>query len=239
VKAASLLLAGALATSALPFDRCGAALVIDQQHDVGAYDLPFGTSATGTMQNVPAWQTFTSALTGKLARVDLGLYALLTSPTGPLTVEITETAQGKPDLTAAGLLASRTVHPQDVPVSLHPELGALDEYFSVSVDFAAAQLDVSPGQQLAIVLRSLSGRPEYFWWTNPPGHIDGYTRGAMDPSTATFWDAQFRTVVDVVPEPVSSLLAGIACLTLSLAHRGRIPPRLRLSRAPSQRAPLK
>jgi hypothetical protein len=189
--------------------RCPAALVVDQEYDVGVLPYMNGTTAVGIKDTSPAWQTFTVGITGQLARVDLGVYATLSQPL-PLIVEVTSTVGDQPNLTPAGVLASRTVAASEIPVLATP--GAVDEYFSLSVDFSAELLDVTAGEHLAIVVRTDLDSIVYSWWVNQGEVIDGYPGGKSILPTLGFRDSQFRTVVDVVPEPstVGLCLTGAA-----------------------------
>jgi hypothetical protein len=199
--------------------RCPAALVVDQVYDVGVLPYDDGTTAVGIKDTSPAWQTFTVGIAGQLAKVDLGVYATL-SQSVPLTVGITSTNGGQPDLTPAGLLASRTVEASEVPVI--PAPGEVDEYFSLSVDFSAELLDVAAGEHLAIVVRTDLDSLVYSWWVNKGEAVDGYPGGKSVLPALAFRDSQFRTVVDTVPEPATLTLAGLALFGAIASRRRRL-----------------
>lgn len=72
------------------------ALILDQIHDVQAQQIPdgfgYGVGATG-------WQSFTVGISGRLTRIDLGVFSHYL-PNDPLTVLITHLQNGSPDLSA-------------------------------------------------------------------------------------------------------------------------------------------
>lgn len=194
---------------------CTAAPVVDQSYNVGALPYTDGTTSMGVTDASPAWQTFTVGATGLLSSVELGAYAT-SGQAGALIVQLTSTLGDQPNLTPAGLLASRTVPASLVPVLASP--GTLDEYFSLSVDFAADLLGVTAGERLAIVLRTELDS-QYDWWVNKGEAIDGYAGGRASLSALGFRDSQFRTFVDAVPEPATIAIAMTALMGMVATRR--------------------
>jgi hypothetical protein len=160
-------------------------------------------------------QTFTVGLAGSLTRIDLQL-GRDASANQPLQFELRTTSGGLPNLTPQALLFSTSINPSAVPV-----LTTTTPY-TLSVDLSSAPPEVTPGEQLAILLTS--GTDYWYLWTTGYWPSDFYTAGsavkrpygAADWQLIDGWDSGFRTWV-TVPEPVSLLPIGL--LLLAFRHR--------------------
>lgn len=164
-------------------------------------------------------QTFTVGALGNLDRVDI-LISQSDSPP-PLIIDIWAINDGLPALNTGSALASVLLWAPVVPL-----------YFPgwVSVDFSGSPVPVTPGQQLALVLRpsypSRDGQ-EYRWVGGGGGGL--YTGGAAYywTSLSAEWapmrggsapdpmDYGFRTYVTPVPEPAALQLFG-GCVVFGL-----------------------
>ena len=213
-----------IAASLLCF-RTAPAATLDQSHVIQPDP---SVAAYGRVHQAVDWaQTFTVGLAGRLDRVDLQVFRDVTepSPTVPLRVEIRGTSAGIPAATDAAVLASATLAPESVPLDA---AGLPKPVQLTAVDLSASNLNVSPGEVLAIVLRSGTANPGYEWQFQPtPGN--GYAGGVKFLQTrppATGFNAEhpdtdfgFQTYV-TVPEPPAALWLAAAG-TLGLARVGR------------------
>jgi hypothetical protein len=210
---AMLSLATAVALAAGTSKSAEAALILDQSH--GTLPPP---NAGGFINNggIDIAQTFTVGITGILGRVEVAVTRLATT-TGPLSVEIRPVIGGFPNPLNAPILADGLVFPADVPNG--PTFGF------VGVDLLSDNLVVTPGDVLAIVLRSDTAAGGYAW---------GYTAGdpyagghaffrAHNPGTDPFLpgggDQFFRTFVAPVTEPGSLALLALSLVALGFTRR--------------------
>jgi hypothetical protein len=187
----------------------------------------------GFLHNVNAdydWaQTFTVGLSGQLTRVDVPVTKEAATTILPLRVEVRRTtASGSPTSDNAGLLASASL-----AASLFPTYEQSDPQnpFWISADLSAANLRVSPGDVLAIVLHSDEPNDPfvrgYYWRSYPQGLDDypggdafrRYQGGAFERMTANVaTDSGIRTYV-LVPEPAAGLASLAAAFALLRRRR--------------------
>ena len=205
------------------------------------------SSPGGFLHNVNAaadWaQTFTVGLAGQLTRVDLEVVKEATTTTLPLRVEVRRTTPaGFPGADDVDVLATGSIAASLLPT--YQESGPPNPFWA-PVDLTGANLRVSPGDVLALVLRSSEPNEPfqrgYMWWSYPQGRdeypggdafrrFQGGTFERMTGNVAT--DSGFRTYV-LVPEPaaVATMLAAASAVLL----RRRRPNRLALSGAEAAR----
>jgi hypothetical protein len=164
-------------------------------------------------------QTFTVGLPGLLTRIDLQL-GRNADTSLPLQVEICRTSGGLPDMSPQALLYSTSIAASAVPVQ------TWSDSFSVSVDLSSALIQVTPGDQLAVLLTTADGN--WYNWTTHYWPDDIYPAGTAVklayPSApnwiqVTGYDSGFQTWVTAVPE--SSTLLPLAFLILAAHHRFR------------------
>jgi hypothetical protein len=195
-----------------------AAPVVDQQFVPNEITLnaTFGTFNPNTVKLA---QTFTVGLTGQLTEVDVAIVQFSVTP-GNVFLEIRPTlADGSPGLDPT-FLAQTTVPAANVPSGFDPSNPL------TAFDLTAANLQVTAGEQLAIVVYA-NFPGALFTWVGATGNL--YPRGSyfseQPPPDSWFgqpdWDLDFRTFVDAapVPEPgtLSLLVTGLGAL---LAYRG-------------------
>lgn len=205
--------------------------VLDQQLNPASYPVDDLVSAGfGGTQNLA--QTFTVGITGTLTEVDVSVERFAFSPpTGTLYLQIRTTTGGVPAADPSYLLQA------SVPESSLPIAG---NYGFVAFDVASAGLQVTQGEQLAIVLLA----PDF---ANPVSWIgvqgDHYPAGAAFveqepdygwiPNGPSGTDYGFQTYVASVPEPSTLTLLSIAGLA-GLAFAARRRTSLDRSHAPDR-----
>jgi hypothetical protein len=197
-----------------------AAGVLDQQLNPANYppdDLV--NAGFGGTQNLA--QTFTVGITGTLSEVDVSVERFAFSPpTGTLYLQIRSTTAGVPAADPSFLVQA------SVPESSLPVAG---NFGFVPFDVSSAGLQVTQGEQLAIVLLA----PDF---ANPVSWIgvqgDFYPAGSAFveqepgfgwiPNGPSGTDYGFQTFV-AIPEPSTLSMAGLACLVgLARASRRRM-----------------
>lgn len=180
-----------LASLALVPARAAATPILDQSAGADSAKDFGGANITGVAQ------TFTVGIEGILSRVDL-LLLRYRSELEPVHIEI---RRNLTDLTDASLLARVSLDPTVVPP--YPGGGWL------SIDFSPFGLQVTPGEQLALVIRYPI--PTLYVWGVTVGDIyaGGHSYFFMnDQWNLGGGDQHFRTYVTPVPEPgVLALLA--------------------------------
>jgi hypothetical protein len=177
--------------------------VLDQNYPV----VPdaFGAEVSSVINRA---QTFTVGITGKLDRLELELFRGA-NPTAPLVAEFRKTlADGSPDVSAAGLLATAAFDTSLIPTT----------FFTTDftgVNLGSQAFSVTKGQLLAICMTSAttsSSTTDYYWATADSAANPRYPNGqaffrlaGSSYSPASTQDSSFRTFV-AVPEPSSLLL---------------------------------
>lgn len=220
--AASVLLSGA--------DRLEAAPILDQQYLVSPLGAFAVIEGTNTDFRVEEAQTFTAGLSGLLHSVEIQVARNSASTIDDLLLDIRGTSGGAPLESDGSALASVAIPASSVPI------GSSSAAF-ISVDVSSFGIFVSPGDELAIVLQTLS--PFGYAWPvktfGSPLYPGGarYVRGPLiGLPTWTFQathDQAFRTFVDTeilpaVPEPSSFGLLATGVLALSVYRRRQKRP---------------
>jgi hypothetical protein len=206
----------------------GRAATLDQSHVIQPDPT---TAAYGHVNEAgDRAQTFTVGLGGRLDRLDLQVFRAQTEPLlVPLRVEIRGTSGGVPLPDDAPVLASAALAPESVP---YWNNGVSQPVVLTPVDLSASNLVVSPGDVLAIVLRSSApaGSLAYAWQFQPtPG--GGYAAGTpfsrerpVDGETFRAEHAQtdrgFQTYV-TVPEPAAAALLLLLVVPAIVGRRRR------------------
>lgn len=201
---------------------CHGAEVLDQSNFVPPDDA---YSALVSRDDLRAGQVITVGLTGKLSRVELGLFRERDLPE-PAFVDIAKTLNGVPDFTPAGRLATIEVNPQQLPYPFGFPAVAIPQY-TISLDFSSSELEFVAGDTFAIIMRASTNG--YAWWTshetrNPYAGGDAFHLFTFNNQLVHFTnvDTHFRTYMTVeVPEPSMFVVSVSAVLGLSLM-RSRI-----------------
>jgi hypothetical protein len=188
-------------------------------------------SSHGIVSDFRFAQTFRVGTSGLLAQVDVQVHSYAGYPhnpdllTKPLVFRLnTVLPSGFPSSTT---LASVTIPGDQVPLSSPPNL--------VSLDLTAANIEVTAGQKLAILLSTAlpappRGQPpvaSYGWFFLPEnGYADGTSWYSFQFNrwVQQDYDLGFQTYVTPVPEPSSFALLGLGAALLL-----RLRPRLRPS----------
>jgi hypothetical protein len=207
-----------VALSALGFSRCHGIMVIDQINAIPTGD-DFGTMVTES--GLRASQVVTAGVAGRLSRIDLGLFRERNLAESAF-IDVSLAVNGLPDLSPAGRLATVEVSPLQLPlIASIPEASA--PYYTISLDFASADLQFAAGDSFSIVMRSSTNG--YHWWSSsrPPNAYAGGDTFHLATDTNLFIhflssDAHFRTYMEI-PEPASSML--VALVGVALAMRAR------------------
>jgi hypothetical protein len=195
-----------------------AVVVVDQEF------LPASTpfnSNIGLSSNLQKAQTFTVGIDGSIVALDLRVRRQ-TNSSLPLLFDIRRIDNGLPadgDV-PANILLSGSVDPSAIDVVGTP--GSV-----LHIDLATPTPQVSVGERLAIVLRSLDpGNSEElgYIWSGRLGneYVGGQSFGRSqfnDWGAVIDADLAFRTYMSVVPEPSSLLLAVSACAILCRRRR--------------------
>lgn len=121
----------------------------------GCLDQAIATEATAGVALFPEMaiaQTFTCQLEGRLASIEIRV-ALVGVPSGPLVIGVYSTVDVSGSLVPLAALVERSIHLVDIGV---PQ--------DVAVDISDADLCVSPGQTLAVVMRTTDSPWAYVEW---------------------------------------------------------------------------
>lgn len=201
------------------------AVVLDQEFDYNYQFMAIGQQIDynnvngGEPYPNQEAQTFTVGIAGVLDSVAVQIYKSygINNTSGDLSVSILPTSGGVPlnDISAA--LATAKLSPVNIPVSG-------DRGF-VSADFSDANISVSIGDVLAIMLwaPTLQYNDYYYWSISSygTGYVQGESYSKMDTTTwasndiyGTHWDRGFRTYVNTVPIPGAIWLFGSALIGL-------------------------
>lgn len=198
-----------------------ATVVLDQDYEPGIYN-----SHATINKDIDHAQTFTVGITGILDSIDVYIQR---SPqwSDPLLVHVRPTAGGLPLASDASSLAATSVPGAGIPTS--PGF--------VSIDLSAANLLVTAGEVLAIVLQNNTNTGNissgaYTWEGHAPSAGggnpalayplgQGYARTLTSPNWSQFTpsDRAFRTYVEI-PLPGAVLLAAPLILAVT-ARRPR------------------
>jgi hypothetical protein len=170
-------------------------------------------------------QTFTVGLSGFLSRIDLGVARLNDFDYADLTIEISRTTNGVPDINEP--LATRVIPAEQVP--LVDGTALLKPLFDVSADVLNDRIAVAPGDVLAVWIKSqtydgvgYAWRTTYNGGTYPGGTSYAYRySGDLINLGYNFEDFEFRTFVST-PEPSSFILSSVALGLFGIARRRSI-----------------
>jgi len=206
-----------------------AGLILDQSFDGGSKNSSAGVGG-GVFGPTDQAQVFTVGIAGQLAQISV-LIIRGTFPADDLLLDVRPTVGGVPTESDTAVLASAAIHPASVPIA--PPTGGVPPEF-VTVDISSFGVHVTPGEELAIVLRSPTTQSGevYAWFGqgNFPPQPAPYAGGDSFFRNAFFgfptWTADdslapvvhtsrgFETFVDApIPEPstlvLSSLMLGV------------------------------
>lgn len=198
-----------------------AAPVLDQQYQ------PFGSNALIVSVDQFLGQTFTVNKTGVLSSVEVEVARNTRLPGSDLFFELRST--DSTGAVSSSALFSATIAEADVSIS----------FSFLSVDLSSANLAVTKGDVLAIILKSnapdlLGGIDPYGWRGNGPGFyargtgLVGLPASGPDFSPAPY-DFGFRAyvvpAVSTVPEPSTALLLFAGMGAGAVWHRRRLTAR--------------
>jgi hypothetical protein len=168
-------------------------------------------------------QTFTVGLSGYLSRIDLGVAQTNDFEVADLTIEISRTTDGVPDINEQ--LAARVIPAEQVPVV--DGTAFLKPLFDVSADFLDDRIAVAPGDVLAIWVKSQTNNsPGYGWRTTYDGetypggtsYAYKYRGDLINLGDNNFQDFEFRTFIST-PEPSSFMLTSVALAVFGISRR--------------------
>lgn len=190
-----------------------AAPILDQQ-----FDATGGGASQAIYSGQSLAQTFTVGVDGRLDSVGLMLSRYEPTTSGDFTLSLASTLGGVPD-TSSSVLFLQTYSVYDVGYE-----GAFN-YSYTDFDLSSANLFVSAGQQLAMVVSHEGGNDNWMTWDSDsrggtyPGGQGMYSNGLCSEVWCTspgyITDRGFRTYVDSDVAPISEP-GTLALLTLSL-----------------------
>lgn len=189
-----------------------------------------------TASGLRASQVVTAGVAGRLSRVDLGLFRERSLAESAF-IDVSLAANGLPDLSPAGRLATVEVSSLQLPlIASIPEASAPS--YTISLDFASADLQFAAGASFSIVMRSSTDG--YHWWSSsrPPNAYAGGDTFHLATDTNLFLhfvnsDAHFRTYMEI-PEPASCMLVALVSVAVTIrahAKRGKRGERCSLKAA--------
>jgi hypothetical protein len=177
-------------------------------------------------------QTFTVGLPGYLSRVDVALFRS-SNFSVPFELRISHVNSGNPEFLDPNPLAIKQISTADIPIW---SPGAPISSQFLQIDYSNDHIQVSPGDNLAIVLTwGFLGLEQIGWWTNTNSQ-PSYTAGSffqfdvvlqtpfdlgLHSDSAVQFDGQFRTYVTSIPEPGAFVLLAYGSLHLALLRRRR------------------
>ena len=158
-------------------------------------------SSTNATNTNPRGQTFTVGLTGILTQIDLEV----NGDNSTIVLDVMSVSGGLP----TGIVLASATNPTDA--------GGTKTF-----DLSAASLNVTVGEVLAFII---SG-PGLYGYQSTADTYAGGTRVSSNNSGASWilnstTDSNFSTFVEVVPEPSTGLLLGIALLGVAASGRRR------------------
>jgi hypothetical protein len=205
-----------------------AAPMLDQ-----SYVLPPSTTSISWRQLDTTWdeaQTFTASLGGELRRIDVGIVRGINALLG-VTIDIRQTSSNRPVDADAPVLASVSLAAADVPV----DTVNLPQPYTVpltSIDLTGFHVPISPGQLLAITMRTdepdeiISNERGYLWRISAQG-AGTYAGGSAFTRTTGSWttagptqDFVFQSFVEI-PEPAATALILAATAAALTGRFGR------------------
>jgi hypothetical protein len=153
-------------------------------------------------------QSFTVGVDGILSRVGVEVYLSGTVPTQPLLVDVRRLVNRLPSEVPADTLASGSITPDELTAM---PFGVYTPHFSM-IDVSAAQIRVTDGDQLAIVLHSAATTDSYVWSSTNQGvniydrglsavHYPGQAWSLLPQGSLVDTDQGFETFVTPTPEP--------------------------------------
>jgi hypothetical protein len=211
----------AVFAAAMLVRHAAAQVLLDQQFD------PFPNAPTGfAVGPRDVAQEFTVGRTGKIVGADVSVRLGQVPALGDLIVELRLFVGGAPTLPSVPALASAII----------PRANVGANYAFLPADFSAANLHVTTGEVLALVLRDpLSSAPtgpftSYDWKTGngyPGGGM--FTRDVRNLGESAPWalnqntinDVAFRTFVQI-PEPAAGTMAAAAIASLGAFFRRQL-----------------
>lgn len=168
-------------------------------------------------------QTFTAGFSGKLTRVDIGVFRW-SGMSVNARFEIRTTLDGLPNDDAVGLLATHVIPYNQLPIRRTADPPPL-----LSIDLSAVGVSVKVGDMLAIICKhdpefANSEIPEV-WLTRNSQYSGGsmVIKGAGEAwrIVDSQQDLQFRTFITPVPEPSSLALCAFFTALVGLQRRLR------------------
>lgn len=202
----------AVAVWCIALSAFAASAVLDQSSPTGSAQTFVGAGGGDTPGDRA--QTFVVGIEGVLTAIDVQVAQSSVGGTVLLDVRPTD-ASGRPLAGNESILASAS----NASVTEIPSFA--------SFDVSAANLFVSPGDRLAIVLRSNSGRFSWYGqFSDPYAHgsaffRNGFSSGFWSASLSPGVDLAFRTYVAPVPEPGGFLLMATVVARFTSNRGGR------------------
>ena len=198
--------------------EASAAIVLDQSADPGKPIHAYIVETAGQHNGQDVAQTFVPAVSGVLSSIDV-LIDQVGSNQQPVTVDVRSAPGGTPQVADVPVLGSVDLAPSQIPV--------LSQAFQnnptwTSVDFSSADIPVTAGVPLAIVLRSEEDSPGGYQWfcSNQGDNIYASGSSWIRPGETTdAWAAKDTQNIatdqgfhDYVSVPEPSDIVSVACV---------------------------